>query len=164
MGLQRTLLAVSATQAGFAFLPGSVQTEPPVETSFKLAQTGDIFSPKVAAMFTFVRVVVEPGVWTTAVAWEAPAKRSLAFYLSAPFGGQIVRCCNSQCCSSRLQVPGVAAAYIRSSVDLGSAAAEGGSGPPVGTEVIGAGRWGGKIGRAVGMCGSWASPRNPGGK
>ena len=46
----------------------------------KLAQTGDIVRPKVAAMFTFVRVVVEPGVRTAAVEWEAPTKRSLAMY------------------------------------------------------------------------------------
>ena len=34
--------------------------------------------PKV---LTFVCVVVEPGVRTAAVAWEAPAKRLVAFYL-----------------------------------------------------------------------------------
>ena len=46
----------------------------------------------------------------------------------------------------------------------GVAAAVGGSGPQVGTEAIGAGRWCGEIVRVVGMCGSWASPRNPEGK
>ena len=34
-------------------------------------------------MFTFVRVVVEPGMGIAAVAWEAPAERSL---ILAPFG------------------------------------------------------------------------------
>ena len=47
---------------------------------------------------------------------------------------------------------------------VGVAAAEEGSGPPVGTEAIGAGRWCGEIVRVVGTCGSWASPRNPEGR
>ena len=42
-----------------------------------------------------------------------------------------------------------------------TAAADEGSGPLVGTEAIGAGRWSGKIVRVAGTCGSWASPRNP---
>ena len=38
------------------------------------------------------------------------------------------------------------------------------SGPPIGTEAIGAGRCCGKIVWVVVMYGSWASPRNPEGK
>ena len=57
------------------------------------------------------------------------------------------RCCRSRCCCS-------AAA--------GVAAVKGGGGPPVRTEVIGQGRWCGKIVWViVGTCGSWAGPRNP---
>ena len=37
-------------------------------------------------------------------------------------------------------------------------------GPPVGTDSIIAGRWCGSIIWLVGVCGSWAGPRNPQGK
>ena len=116
----------------------------------KLAQTGDIFLPQVAAMFTVARMVVEPGVRTAAaVAWKAPPKRLLTLYL----------CCNSRWyCRSRLQVPvlqqqisDAAAAAAAAACAMGVAAAEGGSGPPVETEATGVARWCGKIGRVVGM-------------
>ena len=42
----------------------------------EVGPTEDVFCPKVAATFTFVCVVVEAGLRTAAVAWEAPAKRS----------------------------------------------------------------------------------------
>ena len=120
-------------------------------------------------MFTFVRVVVEPGVRTAAVAWEAPAKRSLALYLlisddrsiaqggvaSAGFASVDCRCLVLQ------QQISYAAAAAAAGAALGAAAAGGGIGPPVGTEAIGAGRWCGKIVWVVGTCGSWASPPNP---
>ena len=62
-------------------------------------------------MFNFVRVVVGPGVRTAAVAWEAPAKRSQAFYLFLSDDRSIVGAVATRYCSSKLQVSGVAAAY-----------------------------------------------------
>ena len=80
VGAQRTVLAVSATQATFCVLAWLSPGGNAGEKFIKLAPTGDI-SPKVAA-FTFVCVVAEAGMRTAAVAWEAPAKRSIV----APFG------------------------------------------------------------------------------
>ena len=59
------------------------------------------------------------------------------------------------CATAACAAAACAAAAVR------TAAADEGSGPPVGTEAIGAGRWCGKIVRVAGTCGSWASPRNP---
>ena len=120
-------------------------------------------------MFAFVRVVVEPGVGTAAVAWEAPVKRSLALCLLLPddrstagaVATALIAAADGRYLVLQQQISEAAAA---AAATVGVAAEKGGSGPPVGTEAIRAGRWCGKIVRVVGMCGSWASPRNPEGK
>ena len=108
-------------------------------------------------MFTFVRVVVEPGVRTTAVAWEAPAKRSPAFYLLLAddkiVGGVAkagIAAADCRYLVLQHQHPDAAAA----AAPAVGIAAEGGSGPPVGTEAIAAGRSCGKIVPVVGACDS----------
>ena len=91
-------------------------------------------------MFNFVRVVVGPGVRTAAVAWEAPAKRSQAFYLFLSDDRSI---------AGGVAAAGIAAAGCWCFAAAAAAAAgtgvEAGGGPQVGTEAIGAGRWCGKI-------------------
>ena len=110
----------------------------------KLAQTEDVFRPKVKETFTFARVVVEPGVRTAAVAWEAPAKRSQAFYLPRSddrpkVGGVATAGFAAADCGNLVlqqQISDAAGAAVGV-----AAAAQGGSGPPIGTEASeGAGR------------------------
>ena len=75
VGVQRTILGVSMTQAalfdGFAVVG-------PCGTAGENFVTEGILRPCVAATVTFMCVVVKPGARTAAVAWGAPAKRTLA--------------------------------------------------------------------------------------
>ena len=92
-------------------------------------------------MFTFVRVVVEPGVKTAAVAWEALAKRSLALYLLLPDDRSIaggvatvgIAAADCRYLVLQQQIPAAAAApaspaAAAAAAAVGVAASEGGSG------------------------------------
>ena len=96
-------------------------------------------------MFTFVRVVVEPGVRTATVAWEAPAKTIagvvyllLSGDISIAGGVATAGIASADCGYLVLQQQVSVAAAAAAAV--GVAAAEGVSGPRVRTEAIGAAR------------------------
>ena len=111
-------------------------------------------------MFNFVRVVVEPGVRTPTVAWEAPVKQSIALYLLLSENRSIaesvaaagISAVNCRCLVLQQQIAAAATAAAAVAVT-----AAGCSGLPVGTKIIGWNRWCGKIVRVVSMCGPWAS-------
>ena len=123
-------------------------------------------------MLVFVRVAVEPGLKTAAVAREAPANCSLTLYfllsdeksMAVGVGRADIAAIERKYLVLQQQISDAAAAAsaaAAAAAAVGAAAADGGSGPPAGTAAVGAGRWCGKIVRVVGTCGSWASPRNP---
>ena len=90
-----------------------------------------------------MRVVVEPVVRTADLAWEAPAKQSLVFYLLLSDDRSIAGGVAAAGIAAGCKHLGVAATDAAGAAV--AVAAAGGSGPPVGTEAIGGGRWSGKI-------------------
>ena len=113
-------------------------------------------------MFTSVRVVVEPGMrtavvsWEDPAAWEDPAKRSLALYLLLSDDRSI---------AGGVAAAGIAAADCRNLVLLWASQQQKEvvvhqSGRKPSERVVRVAKMCG----LVGMCGSWASPRNPEGQ
>ena len=159
MGVQRKLLAVSATRAGFTFLPGSVRTEPPVKTSGSWPRqetSSDLTFQRSSLSCVSLLIGSEdrcgstgsPCQTITGVVFAPSDDRSLA-------GGDatagIAAAAAADCRYLMLQQQTSDAAAAAAGV--GTASAEGGRGLPVGTEAIGAGLWCGKIVRLVGTCG-----------
>ena len=149
-------IAVSATQAALCVISRPSPDETSCLNFAKLAQTGDIFCPNVAATLTFV-CVYEPVMRTAAAAaLETPAKRSLASSL-LPLDSRSIEgglaAANAVASASAAVTPAAAAGIV--------SAGRSGGGPPVGTDAMGAGRCCGEIVWVVGMCGGWAGPPNP---